>query len=104
MTYFTNMNRSRHCYHIKTSNATNKGTSNPTDFNALPEGVAGFGPVGRPIPPHREPLLHRRHQNHNRACQQDGTQRPIYVSVMDRFNVQSSYHLKDEEDFPPLSV
>ncbi|XP_024967515.1 uncharacterized protein LOC112507255 isoform X3 [Cynara cardunculus var. scolymus] len=104
MTYFTDMNRSRHGYHTKTSNATNKGTSNPTDFITPPEGVAGFGLVGRPTPPHREPLLHRRHQNHNRACQQDGTQRPRSVSGMDRFNVQSSYHLKDEDDFPPLSA
>ncbi|XP_024967516.1 uncharacterized protein LOC112507255 isoform X4 [Cynara cardunculus var. scolymus] len=99
-----NPNRSRHGYHTKTSNATNKGTSNPTDFITPPEGVAGFGLVGRPTPPHREPLLHRRHQNHNRACQQDGTQRPRSVSGMDRFNVQSSYHLKDEDDFPPLSA
>lgn len=100
MAYFPDMNQSRHGYHTSTSNATNKGTSNPTDFITPPKGVGGFGAVGRP----REPLLHRRHQNHNRAHQPDGTQRPRSVSGTDRFNVQSSYHLKDEDDFPPLSA
>lgn len=73
MTYFPDMNQPRHGYHSSTSKPTNNGKSNP------PEGVTGFGPVSRPTP-HREPLLHRRHQNPNRGRQPDGTQRPRSVS------------------------
>lgn len=90
ITYFPDTNRPRHGYHTSTSNATNTG---------LPDFAAPTEPVSRPMP-----LLHRRrHQNPNRTRQPDGSPRPRPVSGMDRFNVQSAYHLKDEDDFPPLS-
>ncbi|KAL4572496.1 hypothetical protein LXL04_019275 [Taraxacum kok-saghyz] len=91
MTYFPDTNRSRHGYHTSTSN----GTTNA-------------GPTVTTLQP-REPLLHRRRNpnpnpNPNRTTRQpDGSPKPRPVSGMDRFDVQSSYHLKDEDDFPPLS-
>ncbi|XP_023745471.1 uncharacterized protein LOC111893647 isoform X1 [Lactuca sativa] len=96
ISYFPDTNnRSRHGYHTSTSNATNTKTG-PTDFTTPTESVT------RPMQQPREPLSHRRrHQNPN--PNRNGSPRPRPVSGMDRFNVQSSYHLKDEEDFPPLS-
>ncbi|KAI3676189.1 hypothetical protein L1987_85790 [Smallanthus sonchifolius] len=92
--YFLDMSRSGHGYHTSTSS---NGAPNPDHLIPQPEGVSR-------AMQQREPLLHRRrHQNPNRARQLDGSQRPRSVSGMDRFTVQSSYHLKDEDDFPPLS-
>ncbi|KAL8206030.1 hypothetical protein R6Q57_009581 [Mikania cordata] len=94
MNCFLDMNQSGHGYHASTSS---NQTSNPNNLIPQTEGVSR-------LMQQREPLLHRRrNQNPNRARQLDGPQRPRSVSGMDRFTAQSPYHLKDEDDFPPLS-
>ncbi|KAI7751818.1 hypothetical protein M8C21_009268, partial [Ambrosia artemisiifolia] len=92
--HFLDMNRSGQGYHSSTSS---NRAPNPNNLIPRPEGING--PMQQ-----REPLSHRRRQqNPNRPRQQDGSQRPRSVSGMDRFPLPSSYHLKDEDDFPPLS-
>ncbi|GJQ97480.1 hypothetical protein Tco_0008619 [Tanacetum coccineum] len=101
--YYLDQNRSRPAYQTSTSNATNNRASSRDEFTAPPEGVPGCAPVTRPVQ-HREPLSHKKkNQKSNQARQPDGSQRPRSVSGMDRLNVPSAYHLKDEDDFPPLS-
>ncbi|XP_076917862.1 uncharacterized protein LOC143578082 isoform X1 [Bidens hawaiensis] len=91
--HFLDMNQSGLGYHTSTSSNT---TPSP---NSTPRPEGGNCPMLQ-----RDPLLHRRRQqNPNRPRQLDSSQRPRSVSGMDRFSIQSSYHLKDEDDFPPLS-
>ncbi|KAF5759602.1 putative polynucleotide adenylyltransferase [Helianthus annuus] len=93
--HYLDMNRSGHGYH--TSSTSGNRAPNSNNSTPRPEGVNG--PMQQ-----REPLLHRRRQqNLNRPRQLDGSQRPRSASGTDRLALQSSYHLKDEGDFPPLS-
>lgn len=102
-TYYPDQNRSRPAYQTSTSNATINSAPSRDEFTTPPEGGPGCAPVTRSMQ-HREPLLHKKkNQKSNQARQPDGSQRPRSVSGMDRLNVKSAYHLKDEDDFPPLS-
>nr|GMC81837.1 uncharacterized protein LOC109159045 [Ipomoea batatas] len=78
-----------------------------------PEAVIEFGTVGHvtPVSPSSERSRQQKHlplpsQHSNPSSPSPGLQqpKPYFSRDHDRAPVKSAYHLKDEEDFPPLSV